>query len=171
MNKPPAGISGRWFTICFGILLVLGVVVGFASVIRFQKTLDALDRVRSLWPEAASVLEERYHVFDSVLVKTDAAKSDIAKSDADEWEQARRLFKSSTQYDVQSRAVRTLEALIEKLNLAGDSDSLKKISSASLEKFLQADRALGSLQSDAMGQLCTLLFRLKVPVSIYSVLE
>lgn len=171
MNKPPAGISGRWFTICFGILLVLGVIVGFASVVRFQRTLDALDNVRSFWPEAASVLEERYQAFDGMLVKIDDADSDGLKQPMAEWREARILFRSSTQYDVQSPAVRTLEALVEKLNLTKDGESLPKASSASLEKFLQADRTLGSLQSDIVGKLCKLLFRLNIPTSIYSVLE
>jgi hypothetical protein len=171
MSKPPRGISGRWFTICFGLLLAMGVVLGFTSVIRFQETMSALDSVRSLWPEAAATLEERYRIMDGLLSKIDTSESEEVKARVRDWEEARRLFKSSTQYDVQSRAVPSLEALAKRLNLARDIEPSQKTSAASLEKFLDADRALGSLQSDALGSLCKLLFRLKIPTPIYSILE
>jgi hypothetical protein len=171
MNKPPRGISGRWFTICFGVLLALGVVLGFSSVIRFQETMNALDTVRSVWPDAATVLEERYQVIDGLLVKLDGVEADNLKSRLADWEQARRQFKSSTLYDVQARVVPSLEAIVSHGKLDHEIEPQRIPASASLEKFLQADRTLAALQSDALGWLCKLLFRLKLPAPVFSILE
>lgn len=171
MSAPPRGISGRWFTIVFGIILAIGVVVGFSVVVRFQEIMTALDSVRSLWPDAAAVLEKRYQAIDELVSQTSASESRLLEIPLYEWEQARSEFKSSTQYDVQAREIERLETLANLLAPTQDGDSATKIPPVSLEKFLQADRALGSLQADVPGWLCTQLFRMNIPNQVYSFLE
>jgi len=171
MNAPPKGISGRWFTIGFGILLVFGVVVGFSMVVRFQQIMTALDSARQLWPDAAIVLEDRYREIDNRISKLDANDSGNKEGNLREWQQSWAEFKSSTQYDVQARTVERLETLADLITPTHDGDSAAKIPPVSLKKFLQADRSLGSLQTDGLGWLCTQIFRMNIPEQIYSLLE
>ncbi len=171
MSTPPKGIPGRWFTICFGSLLALGVVVGFSAVIRFQKTMMALDSVRSLWPDAAAALEEQYQVIDRLITQGKASDAEISEARLNEWQRARNEFKTSTQYDIQARQVVKLETLADRLVPTRDDDPTSRVLPASLQKFIEADRALGSLKTDALGWLCTQMFRMNIPDQIYMLLE
>lgn len=171
MSAPPRGISGRWFTIGFGILLAIGVVAGFLIVVRFQKIMTALDSVRHLWPDAAIVLEGRYREIDNMVSKLHANDSGKDEAELRAWQQSWAEFKTSTQYDVQARTIGRLESLADELVPERDGNFSTKDFSPSLRDFLQADRSLRSLQADGIGWLCKQLFQMNIPDQIYSLLE
>ncbi len=149
---------------------MLGVVGGFAVVVRFQKIMTALDDVRQVWPRAAEALEVRYRKIDLALESVDA--NDVAPTavEPSEWRRARTAFRASTQYDVQARSVERLEDMAYRLASAAD-EATSTDTPESIREFIRADRVLESLQSDGLGWICTQLFRMNIPSRIYSFLE
>jgi hypothetical protein len=166
--------SGRWFTIAFVLLLVLGVLFGVAAAIRFQKMLLALEGLRSTWPNAATVLEKRYGEVDAFFAKV-AKEGSAVSADGQQvarWQSLRTEFKKSNQYDQQANWVAGLESLRRELVEAQATipDDQAISHTENLASFLEADRAYESLQSDLLGKVCNALFRLKVPERIHTVL-
>ena len=174
MVRIPGAISGRWFAVGFAIVLVLGVVIGFSVVVRFQKIMTTLDEVRRLWPHASAMLEDRYQQVDLVLENLENLEADSKEErtfNPNEWQRIRNEFKASTLYDVQVRLIPELETMAANhLKTIGNSkafDPMRK----SIVDFVQADRHLEGLQSDFIGWLCMRLLALNIPDRIYSLLE
>ncbi len=171
MARIPGAISGRWFAVGFGIVLMLGVVIGFSVVVRFQKIMTTLDEVRRLWPNASAMLEDRYHQVDLLLENSEAALTRGSSLNSKEWHRIRSEFKATTLYDVQVRLIPELETLAaEQLKTVSKSRALDP-NRKSIADFEQADRHLEALQSDFIGWLCIRLLLLKIPDRIYSSLE
>ncbi len=186
MTKNPRAIPGRWFAGGFAILLILGVVIGFSVVVRFQKIMTALDEVRRLWPKAAVVLEDRYRKVDLLIEKSEATIDTSQPIDPKEWRKVRADFSASTLYEVQARLIPELESRARKVfdqtesgsaesgsAESGSAESGSKLTTtdASIEAFDKADQVLEALQTDLVGWLCMRLLGLNVPDRIYSFLE
>ena len=171
MTTPPRAISGRWFTLGFVAILILGVAMGFLSVVRFQKIMSSLDQVRQIWPMAAVALNDRYEKLDRLIQASNSADAGSVLVDRVEWQKTRGAYAASTQYDVQVRLVRRLESMYAQQFPAKNFPVESKTQPDSIRHFIEADRTLDRLQSDSLGWLCMQLYRLNIPGPVYSFLE
>jgi len=171
MVRIPGAISGRWFAVGFGIVLILGVVIGFSVVVRFQKIMTTLDEVRRLWPNVSAMLENRYQQVDMLLVNSEAALSQGSTLIPKEWQRIRSEFKATTLYDVQVRLIPQLETMAAEQLKTVSKPKVIDPNRKSIVDFEQADRHLEALQSDFIGWLCMRLLALNIPDRIYSFLE
>jgi len=171
MTESPRAIPGRWFAAGFGILLILGVAVGFSVVLRFQKIMTALDEVRRLWPKAAVILEDRYQKIDLQIEKSETIIDPNRSIDPKEWRKLRADFRASTLYEVQARLIPEVESSARKVFDQAEGGSTAETLEKSIQDFVKADRVLEALQSDLVGWLCMHLLGLNVPDRIYSFLE
>jgi uncharacterized membrane protein YjgN (DUF898 family) len=155
------GISGSKFTIAFVLFLVLGVVFGFLAAIRFQKTMTAFDDVRLKWPAAAASIDEQIQSIDSSLKTANVA---APTNSVESWDKCVSDFRESSQYD---RQIPRLAPLLDawkgiSKHASGDSERLFPERTPPVVEFIEADSALGALQSDWLGKICQMIFGLNL---------
>ena len=149
------GIPGRLFVIPFAILLVFLLWLVFSMAVRFQTIMSQLETTRAAWPAASNVFTARY------------ATIDAAKQQPEEWkaqfEDLRKQFLSSTQFDSQSQVIKKLEAglLKHRENVAGLVDVDPHL--PELAKVRELEQKRLALQSDFVGKCTVAGLRLKLP--------
>ena len=160
------GISGPKFTIAFVIFLVVGVIFGFLAVIRFQKTMTAFDDVRLKWPAAAASIDGQIRSIDTAL---ESRKETVSAESVDGWHKAVAVFRQSSQYD---RQVPQLDPLLEewkkiRVQASGDTELLFPERTQAVSEFIEADSALGELQTDLLGKICQAIFGLNLSNRVF----
>ncbi len=160
------GISGSKFTIAFVILLALGVTFGFLAAIRFQKTMTAFDDVRLKWPAAAASIDDQIQSIDKTLA---GLKDPVPADSLSGWTKAVSDFRQSSQYD---RQVLQLASLLENWKTvrdaaSGESKVLFPERTQAVNEFIEADSALGSLQTDTLGRVCQAVFGLNLSNRVF----
>ncbi len=158
---PRKTISGKSFTIAFVLLLIVGLILGFSLVLRFQAIMEGLDSVRSLWPNAAVALEEPLLAVDRL------ADAHPEKAVSQQWQEARKEYLSSSTFDTQSSSIPKLLELAHQLA----TDFQPPRNEERMARFLAADKELDALRTDTLGRMTMTFLRLKIPDSIHRALD
>jgi len=156
-KRHPGAIPGKWFVLPFVLLLLVLGVLMFAVAVRFQTIMSRLEEVRSLWPNASQELGNRYERLDSSF-----ADSSVTNEVKVDWENGRREFKSSSQFDKQSIASSAIESQIHSaLETANRNESDFNLPNTT--KLREAETRRRDAQGDFIGWLTVKTLRLKLP--------
>ncbi len=154
LGRKPVAISGRWFTVAYGILLTIGVIVGFATIARFQGIMSALELARQRWPRAVETLEERYKKTISSSPRATGFDDPLRLK----WDRARSEFLSSVTIRRQAKMIGRLESVARELVEQKPVYRIPRASGPSLDEFIAADRSSNDYKMMRWGSFASSYF-------------
>jgi hypothetical protein len=146
------GIPGRWIVVPFAIGLVVCLVIGLPSTLRFAAAQDELDNVRQRWPAASVELGRYYDQVASELgpvPETAAGQEFVRVFDA---------FSETVLYTEQLPLAIEIQQLLPSLGAVPSIDATVKTGGVS--QYLEAEEKLAATRRGLIGRITYRTLRL-----------